>query len=190
MARKATAAPFPSRRRQFTDEFRRDAVQMMLDGHTAASVAERLGLSGVTLLYRWKQQQLRRSGPVAVLARRAGPRTRSRTAPRRAGARHPKKSVGHFRPQRVTDVYAAVEAIARDAAFPSPSLRRARRQPLRLLRLARRRAGRANARSPCSPRPSAPIFWRHRRRYGARRIAAELADHGDRLQSATQSRKS
>ena len=33
-------------RREFTDEFRREAVQMMLDGHTAASVAERLGLSG------------------------------------------------------------------------------------------------------------------------------------------------
>ncbi|CAN5614567.1 hypothetical protein BH11PLA2_BH11PLA2_51480 [soil metagenome] len=39
---------------------------MMLDGHTAASVAERLGISCPTLLYRWKQQQLHRSGPVAA----------------------------------------------------------------------------------------------------------------------------
>jgi transposase len=53
-------------RREFTDEFRREAVQMMLDGHTAASVAERLGLSGTNLLYRWKREQLERSGPVAT----------------------------------------------------------------------------------------------------------------------------
>jgi transposase len=59
------AAPIP-KRRQFTDEFRRDAVQLMLDGHSAASVAQRLGISCPTLLYRWKQQQLRQSGPVAA----------------------------------------------------------------------------------------------------------------------------
>ncbi len=61
--------PAPSRRgasrRRFTEEFRRDAVQMLLDGHSAASVVERLGLSCPTLLYRWKAQQLERSGPVA-----------------------------------------------------------------------------------------------------------------------------
>jgi transposase len=61
--------PAPARkgasRRRFTEEFRRDAVQMLLDGHSAASVAERLGLSCPTLLYRWKAQQLERSGPVA-----------------------------------------------------------------------------------------------------------------------------
>ena len=34
-----------SKRRRFTDEFRREAVQMMLDGHSAASVAQRLGIS-------------------------------------------------------------------------------------------------------------------------------------------------
>jgi transposase len=53
-------------RREFTAEFRREAVQMMLDGHTAASVAERLGLSGTNLLYRWKREHLERSGPVAT----------------------------------------------------------------------------------------------------------------------------
>jgi len=68
MAKKAcpqSAAPVPQRR-QFTDEFRREAVQMMLDGHSAASVAQRLGISGPSLLYRWKQQQLRHGGPVAA----------------------------------------------------------------------------------------------------------------------------
>jgi len=38
---------------------------MLLDGHAAPSVAERLGLSGTNLLYRWKREQLDESGPVA-----------------------------------------------------------------------------------------------------------------------------
>ena len=68
MARKA---PPPSsisspKRRRFTVEFRREAVQMMLDGHSAASVAERLGIRHTGLLYRWKQQQLGSSGPMAT----------------------------------------------------------------------------------------------------------------------------
>ena len=32
--------------RQFTDDFKREAVQMLLDGHSAPSAVERLGLSG------------------------------------------------------------------------------------------------------------------------------------------------
>ena len=43
-----------------------DEGQMLLDGHTASSVSERLGLSGGNLLYRWKREQLERSGPVAT----------------------------------------------------------------------------------------------------------------------------
>ncbi len=58
--------PVRARRREFTDEFRREAVQMMLDGHTAGSVAGRLGLMGTNLLYRWKREQLERTGPVAT----------------------------------------------------------------------------------------------------------------------------
>ena len=56
----------PPKRRVYTDEFRREAVQMMLDGHTAASVAERLGISGTNVLYRWKREELERTGPVAT----------------------------------------------------------------------------------------------------------------------------
>ena len=52
-------------RRQFDDQFKREAVQMLLDGHTATSVVDRLGWSGTHLLYRWKREQLRQSGPVA-----------------------------------------------------------------------------------------------------------------------------
>ncbi len=50
--------PVRTTSRQFDDEFKRDAVQMLLDGHPAASVVERLGLSGTNLLYRWKHELL------------------------------------------------------------------------------------------------------------------------------------
>lgn len=54
-----------TKRRKFTAEFKQDAVQMLLDGHSAESVAERLGLARTNLLYRWKQQHLANAGPVA-----------------------------------------------------------------------------------------------------------------------------
>ena len=63
-APKSALKPEASRRR-LTEEFRRDAVQMLLDGHSAASIIERLGLSCPSLLYRWKAQQLQHSGPIA-----------------------------------------------------------------------------------------------------------------------------
>jgi transposase len=50
------------RRRRYTDEFKSEAVQMLLDGHSAASIYERLGLSSPTLLYRWKRDLIRRGG--------------------------------------------------------------------------------------------------------------------------------
>ena len=53
-------------RRQYSDEMKAEAVQMMLDGYTAASVAERLGLSGTNILYRWKAKLLAESGPAAT----------------------------------------------------------------------------------------------------------------------------
>ena len=45
-------------RRVYTREFKEDAVRMLLDGHSAASVCERLGLSQANLLYRWKKDFL------------------------------------------------------------------------------------------------------------------------------------
>jgi hypothetical protein len=52
-------APVPTKtRRKYTEEFRREAVPMLLDGHTANSVAQRLGLDDPTILYRWKTNQL------------------------------------------------------------------------------------------------------------------------------------
>ena len=54
-----------SKRRSFTEEFKQEAVQMLLDGHSAPSVAERLGLSGPNALYRWKRETLQHAGPAA-----------------------------------------------------------------------------------------------------------------------------
>lgn len=52
-------------RRSYSEEFKQEAVQMVLDGHSATSVAERLGLAGPNVLYRWKRESLHRAGPAA-----------------------------------------------------------------------------------------------------------------------------
>ena len=52
-------------RRSFSEEFKQEAVQMLLDGHSAPSVAARLGLPGSNALYRWKRETLHRAGPAA-----------------------------------------------------------------------------------------------------------------------------
>lgn len=53
-------------RRRYDAEFRREAVQMLLDGHTARSVQENLGLSSTNLLYRWKAEALLEGGPAVT----------------------------------------------------------------------------------------------------------------------------
>ena len=53
-------------RRSYTPEFKEEAVRMILDGHSASSVAERLGLSGVNVLYRWKRKILGEEGAIAA----------------------------------------------------------------------------------------------------------------------------
>ena len=54
------------KRRRFTDEFKAEAVQMLLDGHAAGSICERLGLSSPNVLYRWKREAIRQGGATAV----------------------------------------------------------------------------------------------------------------------------
>ena len=51
-------------RRTFTQEFKQEAVQMVLDGHSPGEVAKRLGIQ-TNLLYRWKTQVIQDSGPAA-----------------------------------------------------------------------------------------------------------------------------
>lgn len=65
MARKKRVTTAQGGRREYGKEFKEEAVQMLLDGHSAASVIERLGISNTNVLYRWKKEPLARSGPVA-----------------------------------------------------------------------------------------------------------------------------
>ena len=44
MSVKRSSVSKPAGRRRFTREFKEEAVQMLLDGHSAESVASRLGL--------------------------------------------------------------------------------------------------------------------------------------------------
>lgn len=65
MARKRKSVNTKDVRRCYTHEFKEEAVQMLLDGHSATSVGVRLGLSGTNMLYRWKQQRVQQAGVVA-----------------------------------------------------------------------------------------------------------------------------
>ena len=65
MAKKATSRKRLTRR-QYSDEMKAEAVQMLIDGHSAVSVAKNLGLSGTSVLYRWKANLLQESGPAAT----------------------------------------------------------------------------------------------------------------------------
>ncbi len=53
------------KRREYSTELKEEAVQMLLDGHSAESVVSNLGLSGTSLVYRWKEKSLETSGPPA-----------------------------------------------------------------------------------------------------------------------------
>src|SRR6184192_3877300 len=103
------------------------------------------------------------------------------TSPGRAGAGHLKKSVGHFRPPRVSDMYAAIDQIAgRDlstaAVCTTLDLSRSAYYAWR----SGEPSSRASRDEELAPLVRA-IFWKHRRRYGTRRIASELLDLGQRL---------
>lgn len=52
-------------RRTFTEEFKHQAVQMLLDGYSASSVSENLGIGNTNLVYRWKAEQVAAGGSVA-----------------------------------------------------------------------------------------------------------------------------
>jgi transposase len=53
-------------RRQFDREFKEQAVRMMLDGHSASTVATNLGIDNPNLVYRWKKDLLQESGVAAT----------------------------------------------------------------------------------------------------------------------------
>lgn len=53
-------------KRTYSDDLKAEAVQMFMDGHSAQSVVNNLGLSSTNLLYRWKDKMLSESGPAAT----------------------------------------------------------------------------------------------------------------------------
>jgi transposase len=53
-------------RRQYTRELKEEAVRMVLDGHSVASVCQRLGLTSPNLLYNWKRKLVAKGGSAAV----------------------------------------------------------------------------------------------------------------------------
>ncbi len=55
----------PKRRRSYSEEFKQEAVQMLLDGHSATSVADRLGLSGPTSFIAGRRSHRAVAGPAA-----------------------------------------------------------------------------------------------------------------------------
>ena len=63
MAKKSSARNGRARRR-YSEDLKSEAVQMLLDGHSAESVARNLGISGTNLLC-WKARLLSASGPAA-----------------------------------------------------------------------------------------------------------------------------
>ena len=65
MSRKSTGRNGRARRR-YSEDLKSEAVQMMLDGQSAVSVATNLGISGTNLLYCWKTKLLSASGPAAT----------------------------------------------------------------------------------------------------------------------------
>src|SRR5690606_8253798 len=103
----------------------------------------------------------------------------SGAAARRTGARHPKKSVEHFRPRRVRDVYAGIDQLVITEGFQASKV-------CDLLEVSRSGfytwRGAQESRREVRDRELIPwisaVFWRHRRRYGARRIAVELGREG------------
>ena len=52
-------------RRVYPEELKKEAVQMLLDGHSAPSVAHNLGIGNTSLLYRWKAEILGQEGRAA-----------------------------------------------------------------------------------------------------------------------------
>lgn len=52
-------------RRHYPDELKLEAVQMLLDGHSAESIVENLGIRHTSLLYRWKAERVGQSGQAA-----------------------------------------------------------------------------------------------------------------------------
>ena len=106
--------PVKPSRRSFTREFKQQAVQMLLDGYSASSVSDNLGVGNANLRMAGKQSWL----PMAVRWRKRST-TRfasfAKSFAHSAGTGHLKKSVGHFKPTRVADLYEVIFVLSEDS---------------------------------------------------------------------------
>jgi transposase-like protein len=50
-----------AQRRVYPEELKKEAVQMLLDGHSAASIAQNLGIGQTSQLYRWPRSSAKRA---------------------------------------------------------------------------------------------------------------------------------
>ncbi len=54
-------------RKQYSEDLKREAVEMLLDGYSASSIASNLGISSPTLLHKWKKNVLLESPAAEAL---------------------------------------------------------------------------------------------------------------------------
>jgi transposase-like protein len=115
MSKKASRGKRRAGRRTYSDELKAEAVQMLLDGHSAESVASNLGLSGANLLYRWKAKLLQESGAAATTLEN---RVRQLEEELRRVERERdvlQKSLGHFQPEDVSELYAVIDQLEKES---------------------------------------------------------------------------
>ena len=150
---------------------------MLLDGHSAQSVCQRLGISCPMILRSWKRQQLKQSGPVA---NSLDTRIRELEIELRRVQRERdilKKSFNHFRPQRLAQLDPAAMSICRKKIASEREVCEVldlNRSSFQTWQLFQESEGDRNDAALQSK--IVPIFHRHRGRYGSRRVLAELKD--------------
>ena len=83
---------------------------MVLDGHSAPSVSKNLGIGNTNLIYRWKAESIDQSEALDDEVRQL----REKLQHTRRERDILKKSVGHFQPTRVADVYKAISSMHQD----------------------------------------------------------------------------
>ena len=70
MGRKRSNHGKKVQRRHYDEEFKDEAVKMLLDGHSAESVVSHLGISSTSVLYRWKSDRVKQGGKTATAMER------------------------------------------------------------------------------------------------------------------------
>ena len=97
-------------RRHYDDDLKREAVQMVLDGYSATSIASNLGIRNANLIHKWKKKQLSES-PVAESLESEVQDLREKLSRVERECDILKKSVEHFQPKDLKKVCRVVRHI-------------------------------------------------------------------------------